>query len=238
LTGDPDRNADVAALEALLDHKFADQALLLEALTHSSANTNLGPGKSYERLEFLGDRVLGLILAEYYFTECAEGDQGDLSLRLHAAARQSALAGVARDLNIARYIKVQSGMDAALNDGVLSDVMESLIAALYIDAGLEAARRLVKTHWPLDRGSVTNGDKDAKSLLQEFAMQRGGEVQGENALPKYRLVEKTGPDHAPRMIFAVHLEGYPEQQASGGSRKQAEQRAAALLLALISGAET
>jgi ribonuclease-3 len=219
-----DRTPDLEALESQLGHSFANRGLLTEALTHSSAAVGTA---SYERLEFLGDRVLGLILAEYFHANCPADDEGRLSLRYHAAARQSTLAIVARQLGIARHVQVQTGMDVATNDSVLSDVIEGIIAALYLDGGFDPARRFVLAHWPLDAEAPATGEKDAKSRLQEFAMQKG------LPLPAYRMVSRDGPDHAPRMVFAVSLDGHGEESASAGSRKQAEQMAASQLLERI-----
>lgn len=219
---------DLAALEAQLGHSFTDRSLLAEALTHASTATgNAGGAPSYERLEFLGDRVLGLILAEYFHANCPVDDEGKLSLRYHAAARQSTLAGVARGMDIAGHIQVQSGMNVAANDSVLSDVVEAIVAALYLDGGLDPVRRFVLANWTLDAEAPAKGEKDAKSRLQEFAMQKG------LPLPAYRMVSRDGPDHAPQMVFAVSLEGHGEERATAGSRKQAEQMAAAQLIERI-----
>lgn len=223
MTG-PDKTPDPAALEARLGHSFADRGLLAEALTHSSATTDTA---SYERLEFLGDRVLGLILAEYFHANCPADDEGKLSLRYHAAARQSTLAGVARAIDIGPYVQTQAGMDLAANDSVLSDVIESLVAALYLDGGLDVVRRFVLANWQLDAEAPATGEKDAKSRLQEFAMQKG------LPLPAYRMVSRDGPDHAPLMVFAVSVDGFGEEHATAGSRKQAEQMAASQLLERI-----
>lgn len=214
----------LAVLETAIGHVFTDRQLLVEALTHASHGPSAA---SYERLEFLGDRVLGLVLAEHYFSSCPQDDEGGLSLRFHAAARQSTLAAIARALDIAAHVRSQSGMNVAANDSILADVVESLMAAIYLDAGLEPVRRFVIARWPLDSAAPAKADKDAKSRLQEFAMQRGV------ALPRYRLVTRTGPDHAPEMTYAVAVDGFVEVEATAGSRKQAEQMAAAKLLARI-----
>lgn len=227
MTG-PSKTPDLDALEAQLGHSFADRGRLAEALTHSSFVT--GPPADmpcYERLEFLGDRVLGLILAEYFHAHCPADDEGKLSLRYHAAARQSTLAAVARKLDIAAYVRVQAGMDVASNDSVLSDVIEALLAALYLDGGIDPVRRFVLANWTLDFEAPAKGEKDAKSRLQEFAMQKA------LPLPVYRMISRDGPDHAPQMVFAVSLDGYGEEIATAGSRKQAEQTAAAQLLERI-----
>ena len=208
-------------LQARLNHTFSDQAILTQALTHSSA----APAhESYERLEFLGDRVLGLVLADRLFAQCPDDDEGALSLRFHAAARQSSLADVARKIDVAPHIRTQAGMNVDTNDSVLADVVESLIAALFLDGGIEPVQDFVARYWRFDLGVAAQNDKDAKSRLQELAMSRG------LALPAYRLVSRFGPDHAPMMTYAVALEGFPDQEATAGSRKIAEQQAASALL--------
>jgi ribonuclease-3 len=224
LTGIGLTKSEVARLEQLLDHGFGDRNLLLRAVTHASAVPQTA---SYERLEFLGDRVLGLVLAEYFHKSCPDDNEGALSTRLHAAARQSTLAQVARQLELAPLVRAQTGMDVVTNESVLSDVVESLLAALYLDGGYEPVRRFVVMHWPLDLGLLEQTDKDAKSRLQELAMKRG------LALPRYRLVSRSGTDHEPQMVYAVEVDGHAEQQASGASRKQAQQKAAAQLIALM-----
>lgn len=224
LTGTGAQDEGLATLEATIGYRFATRDLLVEALTHSSAKAR---GATYERLEFLGDRVLGLVLATHFYTIHPKDDEGGLSLRFHAAARQSTLADVARRLGLARHIRVQSGMDVETNESILSDVVESLVAAIYLDGGMAPVQRLVMAHWPFDSEAPAKDEKDAKSQLQEFAMSKG------LALPHYRLVARSGPDHAPEMTFAVSIEGFAEIEASAGSRKQAEQRAAARLLEMI-----
>ena len=224
MTGRRAQDEELSGLEATVGHSFADRDLLVEALTHSSAKVQ---GVTYERLEFLGDRVLGLVLATHFHAAHPEDDEGGLSLRFHAAARQSTLADVARKLGLAAHIRVQSGMDVTANESILSDVVESLVAAIYIDGGMTPVKKLVMTHWPIDADAPAKDEKDAKSRLQEFAMSRGV------ALPHYRLVTRSGPDHAPEMTYAVSIEGFAEIEAIAGSRKQAEQRAAARLLAVI-----
>lgn len=218
------KTPELDALEARLGHSFSDRGLLVEALTHSSASSGAA---SYERLEFLGDRVLGLILAEYFHAHCPKDDEGKLSLRYHAAARQSTLAAVARTLDVAQHVHVQAGMDVAGNDSVLSDVVEGILAALYLDGGFDPVRRFVLCNWTLDAEAPAREEKDAKSRLQELAMQKG------LPLPAYRMISRDGPDHAPQMVFAVTLDGYGGERATAGSRKQAEQMAAARLLERI-----
>ena len=210
-------------LELALGHVFKDRSLVQTALTHASASAR----EDYERLEFLGDRVLGLILANEYFHSCPDDDEGQLSLRLHALARQSALVEIARKIDLAPLIRVQLGIDVSQNDSILSDVVESLIAALYLDAGIHAAQTFVRRYWSFETGPISHLEKDAKSRLQEAAMERGLD------LPKYRLVERTGPDHAPQMTYEVQLAGMMPVAATAGNRKAAEQQAATILLKQI-----
>lgn len=208
-------------LEKDLGHQFADRSILQEALMHSSqTRTN----KSYERLEFLGDRVLGLLLAHYFFETCPDDDEGVLSLRLHGEARMSALAVVARKLSLADYIQAQAGLDIAANDGLMADVVESVMAAIYIDGGLNAARYFLQRHWDLNSNVIKHHNKDAKSRLQEWSLQR------RLGLPVYQLLLKSGPDHAPQMTYEVKIEGFNAFSATAGSRKIAEQTAAECLL--------
>ena len=213
-------------LEARIGHDFADRTLLTQALTHASYQAD---GQSYQRLEFLGDRVLGLLLADHFFDKYPDDDEGGLSLRLHAEAQAASLAMVARKLDLASHIQTQTGFDVAANDNILSDVVESLLAAIYLDAGMLAARAFVMRHWPL-RGTTGKATvKDPKSRLQEWCLKRG------MGLPLYRLAEKSGPEHAPQLTYAVTVDGYPEITATGPNRKQAEQEAARQMLLKLQG---
>ena len=214
----------LAMLETSIGHQFADRNILHEALSHSS---HIESEHSYERLEFLGDRVLGLLLADHFYAAFPQDDEGALSLRLHGEARMSTLAVIAKNLQLADYIKSQSGLDIAGNDGVMADVVESLMAAIYLDAGLEAARKFLNRHWPLNSRADAQNEKDAKSKLQEWSLQHG------LGLPAYRQLTKSGPDHAPQMTYEVKIEGYDAVVATAGSRKIAEQTAAASLLELL-----
>ena len=180
----------LATLETSIGHQFADRNILHEALSHSS---HVDSQQSYERLEFLGDRVLGLLLADHFYAAFPQDNEGALSLRLHGEARMSTLATVAKKLKLADYIKSQSGLDIAGNDGVMADDVESLMAAIYLDAGLEAAWGFLHRHWRLNSCADAQNEKDAKSKLQEWSLQHG------LGLPAYRQLAKSGPDHAPQM---------------------------------------
>ena len=219
MTADP-----LAKLETSIGHQFADRNILHEALSHSSCTDSK---HSYERLEFLGDRVLGLLLADHFYAAFPQDNEGALSLRLHGEARKSTLTTVAKNLKLADYIKSQSGLDLAGTDGVMADVVESLMAAIDLDAGSEAAREFLHRQWSLNSRADAQNEKDAKSKLQEWSLQHG------LGLPAYRQLTKSGPDHAPQMTYEVKIEGYEAVVATAGSRKVAEQTAAASLLELL-----
>jgi ribonuclease-3 len=214
----------LAELETRLGYKFANQSLLQQSLTHASFS---GPTASYERLEFLGDRVLGLLLAHYFYEHCPDDNEGALSLRLHSEARTATLSMVARKLNIADFLQTQPGMCFAENDNVLADVVESLLAAIYLDSGLDNAAAFLKAHWPLVSTTPASREKDAKSRLQEWTLGQG------LGLPVYRQLAKSGPDHAPEMTYEVSVANAGSKSATGSNRKIAEQKAAALLLARL-----
>ncbi len=214
----------LAELETRLGYTFANQSLLQQSLTHASFS---GPTASYERLEFLGDRVLGLLLAHYFYEHCPDDNEGALSLRLHSEARTATLAMVARKLNIADFLQAQPGMCFAENDNVLADVIESLLAAIYLDSGLADAAAFLRAHWPLASATPASREKDAKSRLQEWALGQG------LGLPVYRQLAKSGPDHAPEMTYEVSVANAGSKSATGSNRKIAEQKAAAALLARL-----
>jgi ribonuclease-3 len=219
---------NLAAIAAALGHDFADPALLVEALTHRSAaasRTDLG----YERLEFLGDRVLGLCVAEMLYRHYAGEAEGMLAVRHTDLVRRETLADVAVQLGIGRHIVMSrdaAGNGARDNTTVLSDVMEALIAALYIDGGLAAASAFVERHWALRMRTTQRPPRDAKTRLQEWALGRA------LPLPAYTMVDRTGPDHAPTITVACEVAGLGRTTARGGSRRAAEQSAAEEMLML------
>ena len=223
------KSDDLKPLADRLAHKFTDQSVLVRALTHASFD---GPAKSNQRLEYLGDRVLGLVLSDFFYTHCPDEDEGKLSLRLHADARQSKLVEVGRKLDLARFVLVHNGMALAENESVIADAVESLIAAHYIDGGYDAARAFILEYWALDTAEPAVTDKDAKSRLQELVLKQG------LALPTYTLVTKSGPDHAPEMTYEVSVEGYEPTIASASNRKLAEQKAAALMISYMTMKES
>lgn len=217
--------AHSANIEDILQYRFKDRALLKRALTHTSAET----GESYERLEFLGDRVLGLVMADALYTRFPAEDEGGLAKRHSALVQGRTLAGIAAMNGLADHILMTGGERAADNENILSDVMESLIGAIYLDGGFEAARTLILRLWGENVQNLETAPQDPKTELQEWAQGRG------LPLPKYDLVSKEGPDHAPLFVLSVSVDGYPPVQAEGPSRRQAEKTAARIMLRALKG---
>jgi ribonuclease-3 len=221
------RHDAVAALEQRLGHVFKDRELLDRALTHSSA----GDGrrvKDNERLEFLGDRVLGLLAAERLTRAYPSAKEGELSPRLHTLVNRDACARVARDLGVGAAMRLSPGetrTGGRDKDTVLGDAMEAIVAAVYLDAGLDAARDLFDRLWADALARVDDPRaRDVKSALQVWAQGQG------KPLPAYTVVSRKGPDHAPRFIVEVTVQGVQPAQAEGRSRQDAEKAAATALL--------
>ena len=213
---------------AALGLSFNDPDLLIEAMTHPSAAS--GPSRkrsSYQRLEWLGDRVLGLIVADQLFRSFPDEEEGPLARRMAALASEASLARVAREIELGRYLIVDTGEASNRgreNPANLADACEALIGALYVDAGLEAARKFVEARWAPMIAEQGAPPKDAKSALQEWAQARG------IGLPKYQVVASDGPDHRPTFTIAVEVEGHGAAEADGSGKREAETKAAQLLL--------
>jgi ribonuclease-3 len=216
---------DLAALEEKLGHRFADPALLKRALTHASAASTL----SNERLEFLGDRVLGLVVAETLHARYPHESEGPLTVRLHALVRAEACAKVAEAVELPAYVHLAGpGFDSPrARAAILSDVCEAVIAALYLDGGMAASRAFIGRHWAemFDDPSLGAEMRDAKTRLQEWAQGRGLPP------PAYRETGRLGPAHAPHFVIEASVEGMAPETGEGGSKREAEQDAAAKLLA-------
>ncbi|WP_299441166.1 ribonuclease III [uncultured Rhodospira sp.] len=211
-------------LETLLGHRFQDHRLLAQALTHGSIG---GGPRSYERLEFLGDRVLSLVIADMLFRRFRAEPEGSLARRHTALVRGETLARVARDLDLPRLIRLSRGeedLGGRDNPALLADVCEAVLGALYMDAGYEATRRFIVERWTPLMDEDPAPPKDAKTSLQEWAQGRG------LPLPAYETVATAGPAHAPTFTVAARVEGHEPATAEGSSKRQAEQKAAALLL--------
>jgi ribonuclease-3 len=230
----PPAEAAAAALAQQLGHRFSDPALLAEALTHSSASA--APhrrSRNNERLEFLGDRVLGLVIADLLMTRFPQESEGALTKRHAALVRRETLAEIARELDLGRWLVLgRSEIDAGgvANPAILADALEALLGALYRDAGLAAVAAFIGRHWRARMHEMRAPPRDAKTTLQEWAQARG------LGLPSYRVVETEGPSHAPRFEVAVALADLPHASASAGSKRAAQQAAAERLLGTLAAA--
>jgi ribonuclease-3 len=216
------------AAEKSLAYSFQDRSLLTQALTHRSVEA--AGGVDYERLEFLGDRVLGLVVTEMLMESFPDEREGALAKRLAALVRQETLAGVARDIGLGRHIRLSRGEEEGggrENEAILADVCEAIIAAIYHDGGLNAARDFIEEHWRDRLQSVDAPPQDAKTTLQEWAQGRG------MALPKYSVIHREGPDHAPSFTVRVELTDGSGAEGTGPSKRVAEQAAARRVLELL-----
>ncbi len=216
----------LTALEERLGHRFTDKALLLRALTHSSYGDGRGDAPNNERLEFLGDRVLGLLAARFLFLENRGFDEGDMAPRLNTLVRKETCADAARLANLGealRLSKAETRSGGRDKTKILGDVCEAVLAALYLDGGMEAASHFFETYWAENLRDVMGNVRDPKSHLQEWAQSEGGE------LPVYTLKTRQGPDHAPQFVVEVQAKG---QKAIGtaNSKQEAERQAAREIL--------
>ncbi|MDP1631539.1 MAG: ribonuclease III [Caulobacter sp.] len=218
----------VAALEQRIGHVFTDRELLERALTHASVGDGARKVRHNERLEFLGDRVLNLLAAERLLGGDVDAREGLLSPRLAALVNGKACARVARRIGLDQALRLSgsaSKIGARESDGVLGDACEALMAALYVDGGLEVARTFFNEAWQeeFDHPGAARGG-DPKTRLQEWAQARG------LPLPRYQIVGRTGPDHAPQFTVSVAIEGFDPEQGAAGSRQEAEKAAAQVML--------
>jgi ribonuclease-3 len=216
------------AIEDRLGYDFADPSLLEKALTHSSA---LSPGRrvefSYQRLEFLGDRVLGLAVAELLYLQYPKANEGTLSRSLHTLVRWETCAAIARSLDLGLALNLgesEARTGGADKDAILADVAEAVIGAIYLDGGIEAARAFIGRHFGIKAEEAHQARGDAKTTLQEWAQGQGLEA------PLYSEVERSGPDHAPIFTIEVAVPGFAPMRATGASKKLAEHKAAQELL--------
>jgi ribonuclease-3 len=212
-----------AALEARLGHAFRDRKLLAEALTHVSRG---GGGPTYQRLEFLGDRVLGLAVADLLLRSFPEASEGDLSRRLAELVRRETCAEVAAEWEVGPHLRLGGGGTAAMrrNVSILGDVCEAVIGAVFVDAGFGEAASLVERAFGPRLEALAEVPANPKTQLQEWAAARGLPP------PVYAIVEREGPDHAPTFRIAARLQGFADAIGTGASRRAAEQDAALGLL--------
>jgi ribonuclease-3 len=219
--------ADLSALEQALGHSFRNRDLLVQATTHSAAGHGRAGAMDNERLEFLGDRVLGLVMAQYLMEKFPKAPEGELTPRHAALVRREALANVARMIDLGAYLAVAAG-DAAAgarnHPKFLADATEAVIAALYLDGGLAVAERFIRHTWTSLVDTVWEKPVDPKMALQEWAQGHG------RPLPSYSVVRSAGEAHAPTFEVKVEVKGLDPAQAEGSSKRAAEKAAALIML--------
>ena len=229
----------------MLGHNFSQPALLAEALTHPSALPAGRKGRqrarraaaprNYERLEFLGDRVLGLVVADLLWHRFEAEPEGPLTRRYAQLVRRETLAVVAIEIGLDRMIQLspaEAASGAARSPTILADVLEAVIAAIYLDGGFDAAFAFVERWWGPRLADMERPPRDPKTLLQEWAQGRG------LPLPEYRLLGTSGPDHALQFTIAVRVAGHDEASATAASKRTAGTAAAAVLLERLSDRPT
>jgi ribonuclease-3 len=218
-----------AAVESRIGHKFTDASLLATALTHVSAlKPSRKRGDSYQRLEFLGDHVLGLIVSDMLYRAFPSADEGELSKRLADLVRKESCADVAKALGLVDDIKlgaVGAGAGARLRKSVLGDICEAVIGAVFLDGGYQAAADFVERNWTERMHKLPRPLRDPKTTLQEWAQGKGLPT------PVYREIERTGPHHDPQFRIAVELPGLELAEGTGGSKRAAEKAAASAMIA-------
>lgn len=223
---------DRSALEERIGHKFADKALLERALTHISALSG-GPQSrmsSYQRLEFLGDHVLGLVISDMLYRAFPKANEGELSRRLADLVRKETCAEVARAMDIGPALKLGSSESHAggrLRTTILADACEGLVGAVFVDGGYKAAEKLIEKFWKERMLTPARPLRDAKTILQEWAQARGLQT------PAYQELARTGPHHDPEFRVSVALPQHPPAEGKGNSKRAAEQAAAAAMLTRV-----
>jgi ribonuclease-3 len=222
------RKKSISALEERIGHRFAEQKLLENALTHV---TGVGSGRkrteSYQRLEFLGDHVLGLVISELLFKNFPKAEEGELSRRLSDLVRKEACAEAALAMDLGPHMKLGSSEASSggrKKSAILADVCEAVIGAIFLDGGYDAASQFIDRFWRERMFEPGRPLRDAKTMLQEWAQARGLPP------PHYREVERRGPDHKPEFRISVELPGFAAAEGRGSSKRDAEQAAAAEML--------
>ena len=214
------------AVQERIGHQFADPSLLQRALTHSSAVAGTGRAANYQRLEFLGDRVLGLAISDMLLRAFPRASEGELSRRLADLVRAESCAAVAREMEVAEAVVlgVSHSQRTRLTQTILADVCEAIVGAVFLDGGYAAAAVLVERFW---QGRMLAPDRplrDPKTMLQEWAQGRGLPT------PSYRELERSGPHHDPKFRIVVELPKYAPAEGTGRTKRAAEQAAAAAML--------
>ncbi|HRF09780.1 MAG TPA: ribonuclease III [Xanthobacteraceae bacterium] len=221
------KRSDLSALEERLGYRFKDRALLDQALTHKSFVTGRKHA-SNQRLEFLGDRVLGLAIAEMLYASFPGNLEGELSQRHTALVRNETCVEVAQLLELGPHLRLAPGERNAggeRNPSILGDACEAVMGAMFLDGGYETARQMIERYWRPLMTATAQAPRDAKALLQEWALGRGLPV------PSYREVGRSGPDHKPEFRVSIELPGIEPAEGIGPSKREAERAAASSMLA-------
>lgn len=225
MSGPRKQDTQLDALEERIGYAFKDRALLREALTHGSAFDGKKK-RDYDRLEFLGDRVLGLAVAERLFAEHHNLQEGELAPRynalvnMHACARAARAAGLGEALVLSSSEEANGGRN---KEAILGDICESVIAALYLDGGYDIAKTFIMQFWGDAFEEVKTAARDAKTLLQEWAAAKKKTL-------KYVTIDQSGPEHAPRFVIEAHVDGFDVARGEAGSKREAQRLAAAAFL--------
>jgi ribonuclease-3 len=235
------QTGDLNEIQSVIGYSFAEPRLLAEALTHASVLSTgrrstqaMGRPRSNERLEFLGDRVLGLAVAHLLIENYPDEAEGGLTHRHSTLVRRETLADVASDIGLGCWLEVAHGgrgSGGMANPTILADACEALIGAIFLDGGYAPAAALVRRYWLARVLEMTESPRDAKTMLQVWALARG------RSLPTYRVVDSAGPAHAPVFTVEAAIEGLGGAIAEAKAKRAAEQAAAALLLARVEARE-
>ena len=215
----------LSPVEKKINYLFHNREYLVQAFTHKSITPS--PRKNYERLEFLGDRVLGLFLADYFYINFPHANEGALNDYFQKNANQDFLAKYAKHINLSMHIMTQKGDNLITNNSVLSDVVEAIIAAIYLDSGIEKSKNFIVNEIINKIPTSSNRDKHAKSSLQELCLKEF------KSLPEYKLLDKSGLEHKPLFTVSVGIKNFQEVNGTGTNLKNAEEKAASKLLSIL-----
>ena len=213
------------AFENRLGHEFSNTGLLVQSLTHSSMSASVHGNN--ERLEFLGDRILGMTIAEAILAQDDDAAEGDLAIRLNELVRKETCSEIARNIDLGSVLRLgraEMKSGGRRKTAVLGDAMEAVIAAVYLDSGYETARNVILRHWGNRIAHVKSVPPESKTALQEWAHARGMNT------PEYLEISREGPDHALEFLIEVKLDDKLSAMARAGSKRRAEQAAARILL--------
>jgi len=221
------RDTALKHLYGRLGYAFKDRSLVELALTHASARPSLKPNEDNERLEFLGDRVLGLAVAELLTASFPDASEGELARRFNRLVRAERCGEIAQRWELGKLIVMSGGEAESGGRGkktILANACEAVLGAIFLDSGYAEARDVVHRFWADELGDLDLGVPDAKSILQEWA-------QGRHLpLPRYIEVSREGPDHKPRFTTEVHIDGVAPERGEGANKRAAEQAAALAML--------